>query len=122
MYFSHVPHSAGDPRDRETVKAILAARLEETDRRSVFFVLARLEAAFRVDYESRCRKKLKDDLSRALRLVWKSRAENVHLDDDIFEAWREHSSASRQLIGELRGAFNFRHWLAHGRYWVPETR
>jgi hypothetical protein len=24
------------------------------------------------------------------------------------------------IIGELRGAFKFRHWLAHGRYWKPK--
>jgi len=23
------------------------------------------------------------------------------------------------LIGELKGAFRFRHWLAHGRYFQP---
>jgi hypothetical protein len=28
--------------------------------------------------------------------------------------------AERSLIGELRGAFRFRHWLAHGRYWTPK--
>ncbi|MGB7132439.1 MAG: hypothetical protein WBD59_16615 [Candidatus Sulfotelmatobacter sp.] len=42
------------------------------------------------------------------------------MDEDILEAWSEHSSGSRQLIAELRGAFNFRHWLAHGSYWVPK--
>ena len=25
-----------------------------------------------------------------------------------------------KLIGDLRGAFRFRHWLAHGRYWNPK--
>jgi hypothetical protein len=24
------------------------------------------------------------------------------------------------LIGELRSAFKFRNWLAHGRYWTPK--
>jgi len=24
------------------------------------------------------------------------------------------------MIGELRGAFKFRHWLAHGSYWPPK--
>jgi hypothetical protein len=63
---------------------------------------------------------MKDDLSRAFRLIWRSRKKRVSLDEDILEAWKKHSSASKQLIGELRGAFNFRHWLAHGRYWVPK--
>jgi hypothetical protein len=24
------------------------------------------------------------------------------------------------MIGALRGALNFRHWIAHGRYWEPK--
>lgn len=112
--------SVSDFREREVITSRLTARLEETDQRSAFFVLTSLEAAFRVDYQCRCEKKMKDDLSRAFRATWKSRRMRVRLDEDIFEAWREHSSGSRQLIAELRGAFNFRHWLAHGSYWVPK--
>jgi hypothetical protein len=79
-----------------------------------------LEAAFRVDYECRCQRKMKDDLSRAFRAIYRSRKTSVSLDEDIFEAWGQNSTESRQLIGELRGAFKFRHWLAHGRYWKPK--
>lgn len=100
---------------------VLAARIEETDLRSAFFVLAALEAAFRIDYLYRCQKKERDDVSRAFRDIYKDRQENVSLDEDIFETWKEKSSApGPRLIGELRGAFNFRHYLAHGRYWEPK--
>lgn len=100
---------------------VLAARLEETDLRSAFFVLTALEAAFRIDYLYRCQKKMKDDLSRAFRVIYKDREENASLDEHIFETWKEMSSApGPRLIGELRGAFNFRHYLAHGRYWEPK--
>jgi len=106
-------------RNSTEVSVALTTRLEETDLRSAFFVLASLEGAFRRDYEYRCQTKMKDDLSRAFRAIYKYRGTRVSLDDDIFQAWRENSTASRQLIGDLRGAFNFRHWLAHGRYWEP---
>jgi hypothetical protein len=100
---------------------VLAARIEETDLRSAFFVLAALEAAFRVDYLYRCQKKEKDDVSRAFRAIYKEREANANLDEDIFETWKRKSSApGPRLIGELRGAFNFRHYLAHGRYWEPK--
>jgi hypothetical protein len=99
---------------------LIAARLEETDQRSAFFVLTRVEAAFRVDYELRCRKRMRDDLSRTFRALWKKQRNRVSLDEDIFEAWREHWPRLRQLVSELRGAFKFRHWLAHGRYWEPK--
>lgn len=107
-------------RTTEEILDALSSRLEETDLRSAFFVLTSLEADFRNDYEYRCRKRKKDDLSRAFRLLYKSRGVRVSLEDEIFEAWGQNSTASRQLIGELRGAFNFRHWLAHGRYWTPK--
>jgi|ERR1019366_2367409 hypothetical protein len=97
---------------------VLAARIEETDLRSAFFVLTALEAAFRIDYLYRCRKKMKDDLSRAFRLIYKDRGKNATLDEDIFGTWKRKSSApGPRLIEDLRGAFNFRHYLAHGRYW-----
>ncbi len=100
---------------------VLAARIEETDLRSAFFVLTALEAAFRIDYLYRCEKKMKDDLSRASRGIYRDREGNASLDNDIFETWKEKSSApGPRLIGESRGAFKFRHWLAHGRYWEPK--
>jgi hypothetical protein len=100
---------------------VLAVRIEETDLRSAFFVLTALEAAFRIDYLYRCQRKMKDDLSRAFRVIYRDRAENASLDEHIFETWKERSSApGPRLIGELRGAFNFRHYLAHGRYWEPK--
>ena len=44
----------------------------------------------------------------------------MRLDEDIFETWRQKQTSSRGLIGDLRGAFKFRHWIAHGRYWEPK--
>jgi hypothetical protein len=100
---------------------VLAARIEETGLRSAFFVLTALEAAFRSDYLCRCQNKMKDDLSRAFRAIYKDRERNASLDEDIFETWKKKSpNPRRQLIGELRGAFNFRHYLAHGRYGEPK--
>jgi hypothetical protein len=44
----------------------------------------------------------------------------VRLDEDILEGWKMHGTAPARLIGQVRGAFRFRHWLAHGRYWLPK--
>lgn len=95
----------------------LRKRLDETDRRSSLAILITIERAFRVDYEYRYRKKIKGNLFKAFRSIHKSGRRNVRLDDDIFEAWKENVTESKRLIGELRGAFRFRHWLAHGEYW-----
>ena len=100
----------------------LSDYIEETGLRSSLALLTLIEAAFRQDYRYRCHKRLKDDLSRAFRAKHKRLRDdqNVSLEKDIFDAWSRHAPGANQLIGELRGAFRFRHWLAHGRYWTPK--
>jgi hypothetical protein len=95
-------------------------RLEETDLRSALAVLARLEAAFRTDYEQRCLRRRKDSISRSFRNLYRERKLQVSLETEIFGIWRTHSPTSPNIVSELRGAFKFRHWLAHGRYWTPK--
>jgi hypothetical protein len=93
---------------------------EETGQRSCLAMLTSIEAAFRQDYLFRCRKRLTDDLSRALRAIYKQKQDSVSLERDLFDAWSKHTSGANSLIGDLRGAFRFRNWLAHGRYWPPK--
>lgn len=104
----------------DEVRGKLKERIDETDLRSALAILIRLEAIFRVDYEFRCRKRMKDSLSRVCRTIHKSRKQRVRLDEDILEAWRQNLTGASLLIGALRGAFKYRHWLAHGRYWKPK--
>jgi len=99
-----------DEVDRE-----LQSRLDESELRSSFVVLTSLEANFQVDFGFRCRKKLKDDLSRHFRKLEKERGTKVHLED-ILEGWKAYGGVPPAEIGEVRGAFKFRHWFAHGRY------
>jgi len=122
-FFSETAATASDrflgysPRQMEEE---LAARVDETDIRSALTVLTSLEASFRIDYEFRCEKRMKDSLSRAFRAIQKSRGQNIRLDQDIFESWTKYATGSRQLIGDLRGAFRYRNWLAHGHYREPK--
>jgi hypothetical protein len=64
--------------------------------------------------------KLKDGLSRAFRAICKRKPDYVSLEKDIFDTWSSYASGAHPLIGELRSAFKFRNWLAHGRYWTPK--
>jgi hypothetical protein len=100
----------------------LRDRLNEADLTSSLTVLASVEAAFRIDYLQRCYGREKDPVSRAFRSIYKSRQQRASLVDEIFEAWAGNSSVPRSIIGELRGAFKFRNWLAHGRYSTPRGR
>ena len=83
-------------------------------------LLASIEASFRVDYQQRHYFKKKDPLSRAFRALHREKQQNVSLLDDILETWKEHSDIRPRLVGDIRSAFRYRDWLAHGRYWVPK--
>jgi hypothetical protein len=98
----------------------LGERLGEVNLTSSLTVLASVEAVFRIDYLKRCYRKGKDPVSRAFRDIYKEKRQHASLEDEILEAWINNSSGARSIIGELRGAFRFRHWLAHGRYWTPK--
>lgn len=103
------------------VRRELDSRLNESDVRSTFVVLTSLEATFKVDFDVRCRKRLKDNLSIYFREVEKKRKDAVRLNEDILEGWKRHEPLDTSgLISDLRGAFKLRHWLAHGRYWNPK--
>lgn len=101
------------------VQTELTDRLSESERSTILTILSSLEAAFRIDYLQRCYLRKKDQLSRAFREIHKRYTSRASLEDEILTAWSDHTSVSSSLIGDIRGAFKYRHWLAHGRYWVP---
>ena len=104
----------------EEVRDELGERMAELDRNTTMSLLAAVEAAFRIDYLQRCYQKKKDSVSRQFRGIYKKKGTRASLEEDIFEVWRNNTTGSTKLIGDLRGAFKFRHWMAHGRYWTPK--
>jgi hypothetical protein len=98
-------------------KELLLGRIEETDLRSSLATLAAVEAALRVDYLLRVTQRGKDPLSRAFRAIYKKKGESAQFEQDILDLWTTHHPGLKKLVGELRSALHFRHWLAHGRYW-----
>ena len=95
-------------------------RLYQAGAASAMMVLASIEAAFRVDYERRCNARYKDGLSRTLRELYQDKGARVRLSEDLLEAWKNHGDMTARLVGEIRSAFRYRHWLAHGRYYVAK--
>lgn len=91
--------------------------LNEISRNYSLSVLAAVEAAFRVDYIIRVKLRKKDDVSRAFRELHRRKPLRVSLEEDIFKTWKQHTTVPSKIIGDMVGAFGFRHWLAHGRYW-----
>src|ERR1044072_2374580 len=94
--------------------AELETRLVELDMASSLTILSAVEAILRIDYLQRCYQRGKDPLSRAFRDLHKRKGSKVNLEDEILDLWRLHTNGGTQFIGELKGAFKYRHWLAHG--------
>ena len=98
----------------------LNLRLDELDKNSAFNLLAALEASFRVDFYLRCHDRKKDALSSSFREIYRTKGDRASFEEDILEAWKNHWPSAKALLSELKGAFRYRHWLAHGRYWAPK--
>ncbi len=121
-YFSNTGNHTGrfSTYTRDEISNELRERINELSLTSSFSLLAALEAVFRIDYLQRNYKKRKDDLSRACRAIYKEKQTKASLENDILDAWRANTEGANQLISDLKGAFKYRHWLAHGRYWKPK--
>ena len=97
----------------------LVYRIGETELRSMLIVLARVEAAFRRDFEIRGDAKKPDAISTAFRRLHAAKGDHVSLPDDILAVWKDNlEPADRANISAYKGMLHTRHWLAHGRHWV----
>ena len=105
---------------REEVESELELTLAESERNSAMSILAALEATFRIDYLQRNYRRKRDVLSKELRDVYKTKGEYASLEDEVLPAWRRCKPKYAEEISNLVGAFKYRHWLAHGRYWTPK--
>jgi hypothetical protein len=99
-------------------------KLDETDHQTCLFLIAAAEAILVDDFLNRACVRKRDDISRKFRSIFikecEQNSKNVRLDPHILEIWRERDSKTKSRIGDFRGALNYRHWLAHGRHWVPK--
>jgi hypothetical protein len=93
--------------------------LSTLDQTCAFAVLAALEASFRKDFHLRCSQRLKDDLSRRFRSLERKKGNKISFEEDIIEGWKNCFPAHKSVLSQLKGALNYRHWFAHGRYYKP---
>ena len=89
-----------------------------------FMLLAYVESLFRSDFVLRVKnRKWKDPLTLYYRETYNpsSRPYQYPLDD-IFRGWRyksqECDKKMNDILATLPQYFKYRHWIAHGRYWV----
>lgn len=94
--------------------------LAELNLTSSLSILSSVEAAIRLDYLRRVYGRWRDPLSRSMKALHQEKENRARLEDELIGLWREQTGVSSLLLGELIGAFKYRHWLAHGRYWTPK--
>lgn len=85
-------------------------------------ILAVIESKFREDYIKRSGMKKSIPLNRYFFELYKEKGDKVNLERDILEGWKNNyysPSSINKIISEIKTAFKYRHWLAHGRYWSP---
>lgn len=96
--------------------------LDELEIWAVFMVLCYIESLFRIDFILRCENKNKW-ASENLSLYYKKHHQSnkryyqYSLKDVIFAGWKESFPEENCLINQLSQAFEYRNWIAHGRYW-----
>ncbi|WP_044749400.1 hypothetical protein [Bacillus alveayuensis] len=95
-------------------------KIEELETLICLDLLAAVEAKLRIDYLTRVKNRKKDNLSRIFRSIYKERKARVSLDEDILENWKEQHPQAKKYISDYKSVLQFRHWLAHGRYWTPK--
>jgi len=104
----------------EEVKNRLDCHLQEAESDASFALLAAIEAIFRLDFDYRRKNKLKDPKSKALRRISKSPRDHFKHDvsmNKLFNVLATDDSVPRHTITFLKICFEYRNWLAHGRYW-----
>lgn len=113
--------------EREEIKQGL---LDELSMRSSFYLLAYIETLFRTDFALRLEtnngKKSQDVLTRAYKQEFNpaKRLFNYSLVEVIFANWKRfainkpNSKEMTDILNTLPQYFEFRNWMAHGRYWI----
>ncbi len=97
--------------------------LIELEHQTAMMLFSAIEARFQMDYLQRVNMKHKDELARKLRAIYTKIKGNRADLSDLLKLWRECYRDNRQLLSTLsdyQSALNYRHWLAHGRYWTPK--
>jgi hypothetical protein len=96
---------------------IKRSEMNEIERYTSFDIISSIEAMFKIDYCYRCEKRLKDDLSRDFRRIYKRYENRVDFKEHILAIWAKYNPQNT-LMNDLFAIQKYRNWLAHGRYWL----
>ena len=101
--------------------------LDELSLKASFFVMTYIESLFRTDFVLRLESgsgKWKDQLTRHFKYevyVPTKKMYQYSLVEDIISSWKIYSYPTKgmmDILNTLPQYFDFRNWMAHGRYWI----
>lgn len=104
----------------EVRKRFLSDR-SELEKTTVLSLITATEADFRVDYLSRVQARKKDNISKVFRQLFREKRQFAALDKDILRVWRNSDRELESVTNTFIEALKYRHWLAHGRYWLNKV-
>lgn len=105
---------------QEEVKELLNKRIQELEKQASMALLASLEALFQVDFDCRITKRQKDKLSKYIRTA-NLISGRTSFEHEIISSWEYVHPETRRHFQPIRKALKYRHWLAHGRYWLLKS-
>ena len=85
-----------------------------------FDLISATEAVLRSDFYTKVYNKDKSEIGRKFRNIEKNKGIIISLENDIVESWEEIISSRKNDFSSFLSLLNYRHWLAHGRYWKPK--
>ncbi|MBO9570945.1 MAG: hypothetical protein J7497_01855 [Chitinophagaceae bacterium] len=94
--------------------------LEELDYLVSFNLLSAVEAHIRMDFYSKIKDKPRVNITTRYRELYKEKGDMVSLEEDLLRILKEELPDHKSSFSDYIGALKFRHWIAHGRYWVPK--
>jgi hypothetical protein len=102
------------------VDAALREMTRELQKQVVLLLVASAEAALRVDFLERVRTRRRDPVSRRLRAEARASTPRGVKLATILTVWDEGTAdgSLHASIERMKKLLHYRHWLAHGRYWV----
>lgn len=127
-----------DPRffgyTKDAVREYAARHKEEEDLRSVFVLMAYIEACFQKHYMNIIGSRKRSPFLVPYKTLKKEKQKEKQrvVFGDLLDIWTKHVNGiefesadkrlKKQIIGEIRQCLYFRHWLAHGRYWTIHSQ
>ena len=76
---------------------------------------------FKIDFHNRLEKRARDELSQIFKERNQQRSARISFEGDILNMWEDVYPQTRKYFQPIKAALKYRHWLAHGRYWLLKS-